>query len=287
MFHVERMNKKQTLFKAKDHLVSQETFSILWNKEGHYAETSIPDSTNLPSYYQTEEYSSHKTEATTIFDFLYKTVQSRMLSYKAGIIKSHATENILDIGAGVGVFAEYLLKKKKDVTAVEPNEMARNACRNKGISSYKSITDLPHKKKYTVITMWHVLEHLPSPASTLDMLHALMHTNGLLVVAVPNFNSHDAKHYASDWAALDVPRHLWHFTEKGLRGLVEAHGFVFRTKKPLWFDAFYIAYISEKNKKKRFPFMRGMIVGLLSNIKALFDGEYSSVIYVFEKQIIR
>ena len=286
MFHVEHMIKKEFSFKAKDHLVSKEIFEIKWNEKGNYAETSLPKGIVLSHYYETEDYNSHKTETKTILDLLYKTVQKSMLFYKEGFVRPQIKGNVLDMGGGVGVFAAYLAHRKFETTVVEPSKKGHEACTKKGLNTYLSVADLPKTKRYSAITMWHVLEHLTSPEKILQELHTLMEADALLIVAVPNFNSHDARYYASEWAALDVPRHLWHFTHKGLLDLVEPLGFVFKAQKPLWGDVFYISYLSEKNRNKKLSFLRGLLVGIICTFRALFDGEHSSNIYVFEKKTI-
>ena len=286
MFHVEHMIKKEFSFKAKDHLVSKEIFEIKWNEKGNYAETSLPKGIVLSRYYETEDYNSHKTETKTILDLLYKTVQKSMLFYKEGFVRPQIKGNVLDMGGGVGVFAAYLAHRKFETTVVEPSKKGHEACTKKGLNTYLSVADLPKTKRCSAITMWHVLEHLTSPEKILQELHTLMEADALLIVAVPNFNSHDARYYASEWAAVDVPRHLWHFTHKGLMDLVEPLGFVFKAQKPLWVDVFYISYLSEKNRNKKLSFLRGLLVGIICTFMALFDGEHSSNIYVFEKKTI-
>lgn len=280
------MTKKEPPIKAKDHLVSKETFEIKWNEKRNYAETSLPKDIVLSRYYETDDYNSHKTETKSFLDLLYKTVQKSMLYYKTGFIRPRIKGNVLDVGGGVGVFAAYLANKRFQTTVVEPSKKGHEACIKKGLNTYLSVADLPTNKRYSATTMWHVLEHLTSPEKTLQELHALMETDALLIIAVPNLKSHDARHYGSEWAALDVPRHLWHFTHKGLIELVEPLGFVVVAQKPLWFDVFYISYLSEKNSRKKLPFLRGLLVGTIFTFRALFDGEHSSNIYVFKKKTI-
>ena len=55
---------------------------------------------------------------------------------------------------------------------------------------------------------------------TLNKCYSLLDKNGFLVIALPNINSFDSKYYKEKWAALDVPRHLWHFTKKGIESLL-------------------------------------------------------------------
>ena len=136
-----------------------------------------------------------------------------------------------------------------------------------------------------MISLWHVLEHLPEPEISITAYKGFLKPQGLLFVAVPNFESHDRIHYKEDWAALDVPRHLWHFTPKGLIKMFNELGFDFVEKRALGFDVFYICYLSEKHKGKSLSFFRGVIKGALFSAKAFFTGKYSSWVYVFRKQV--
>ena len=67
--------------------------------------------------------------------------------------------------------------------------------------------------------MWHVLEHVPDLKDQLQWLVDHLYENGTLVIAVPNFNSYDSKHYKKYWAAWDVPRHIHHFSRKSMKML--------------------------------------------------------------------
>ena len=82
-----------------------------------------------------------------------------------------------------------------------------------------------------------------------------------------------------------MPRHIWHFTSKGIISLVESRGFKLEKKYPLFLDAFYISYISEKHKNSSFAFIRGFFVALRSNFSALFNKEFSSIVFIFTKSI--
>ena len=283
-FHVEQHD---FLFKAKDELVSKEEFNIYWSKDNDYAVTQLPKSTILENYYKSEKYSSHKILKNSPLDFIYALVQKLMLYYKKSFIVKRQDYYVLDYGSGVGVFANFLKKRGFSIKTVEPNKGARNECLKKELECYKSIDYLPKERFYSAITLWHVLEHIPDLNRVLVKLYSKLQQEGDLIIAVPNLNSYDAKHYKSDWAALDVPRHLWHFTDSGIIKLVEKSGFIHISNHPLWFDAFYISYKSEAQKRSSFPFLKGLIVGFWSNLKAINNGQYSSKIYVFKKKLAR
>jgi predicted SAM-dependent methyltransferase len=112
---------------------------------------------------------------------------------------------------------------------------------------------------------------------------SILEAEGTIVVAVPNYKSYDAKYYAAFWAAYDVPRHLWHFSQESIRKLFSKYGMEVVDTRPLFFDAFYVSILSEKYRGDKFMFLKGIFRGLCSNISALFTKEYSSLIYIIKK----
>jgi hypothetical protein len=102
---------------------------------------------------------------------------------------------------------------------------------------------------------------------------------GVLIIAVPNFNSFDSKFYKNYWAAWDVPRHLWHFSRQGLKTLFQKNNLDCLREAGMPFDAYYVSMLSEKYIPKGFQ-LRALLVGALSNLKSSANKEYSSIIYV-------
>lgn len=277
--------KNRFLFNAKDHLVSEKTFPVYWDEQYQLAYTDTETMDPSINYYESIEYASHKKKRKGVVDFFYRNAQKVMfhLKWKLLNVHSNSQETVLDVGAGVGEFASYLKAKGVPVIGVENNAKAEAFCLEKGLKVYNYISEVPQTNVFKAITLWHVLEHLTDPAGVVSRLHSLLQNDGLLVIAVPNFSSHDAKYYKAHWAALDVPRHLWHFTPKALVDLLEKTGYVLVKTAPMWFDAFYVAYLSEKQKGKKLPLLKGGIKGCYFNVKALFSGQYSSKIYCFKK----
>lgn len=277
------MKEKTFVFKAKDHLVSKEEFSIYWDGLTEIAHTDFSSSKPIDAYYNSKEYASHKADANSLLDQLYNTVQYLMLFLKWKIIRPyHQSGSLLDIGAGTGTFAKFLKRKGFDVEIVEPNSTAIQPYENL-LTHYKSIGNVPKTNTFTLITLWHVLEHLPELDSVFTSFAAHLKPLGTLIIAVPNWNSNDAQHYGANWAALDVPRHLWHFTPNGLKKLARYHGFECVAQHPLWFDAFYISYLSERAKGNKPALLLGVCKGFYFTLKAVFNKRYSSLIFVFKK----
>jgi 2-polyprenyl-3-methyl-5-hydroxy-6-metoxy-1,4-benzoquinol methylase len=276
---------KTNEIKAEDHLLSKKEFTVLFDHNQGIGQTQIPTNFDANAFYPSENYASHQDQKKGLIGVAYNIIQHLMLRYKFSIIKQYSQGNsILDIGGGTGTFASFFKKKGFDVTLTEPNNRARIQASHKGLLTFPTPTDLPPQSAYSTLTLWHVFEHLPAPQKALQNYHKLLKNKGLLLLALPNYDSFDATYYQENWAALDVPRHLWHYTPKGITSLVSEKGFRFQKSYPLWFDAFYIAYLSEQYRKSKFPLLRGFFIGLFSNLSALFTGQYSSLIYIFRKE---
>ena len=283
---MEQNESHKLKFRAKDHLVSGEYFDITWNESRTIAKTNIENIKDVSSYYNSSNYDSFKNKAKGGLDIIYFLIQKIMFRYKLFLIRIYLKGNrVLDYGAGSGKFAAFLSKKNFNTSVVEPynKEIKNQSLLN--INVYEKITDIPKSDCYDGITLWHVLEHLPNPEDVLSKVHNILEKKGILMIALPNINSLDARYYKSYWAALDVPRHIWHYTIKGIISLVESKGFKLEKKYPLFFDAFYISYISEKHKNSRFAMIRGFLFAIRSNFSALFNKEFSSIIFVFKKSI--
>ncbi len=294
MFHMEHNIKDQMKEKelhrgvvpflnCKDHLVSEETYEIMLNKEKEMLVTS-PIPPDLEKYYDSEEYKSHHNSKKTVLNFIYNTVKKRSFKSKQTLFKNgKANKTLLDVGAGTGDFLLYCKENEFDVTGIEPNKTARKKAKEKGIKLHKKVDDVLGKK-FDVITMWHVLEHVPNLYECLDQLKTLLDDNGKLIIAVPNFKSYDAEYYKEFWAAYDVPRHLWHFSQKSIHRLFNAVDMKVTKVHPMKYDSFYVSLLSEKNKTGKTNFIKAFWIGLMSNVKAGKTKEYSSLIYELEHE---
>jgi len=263
---------------CKDFLVSDETYEIMLNEENEMLVTS-PIPADLDKYYQSEDYQSHHNQKNTFLNFIYNTVKKRSFKRKESIFQNGTpNKSVLDIGAGSGDFLLYCKENNYNVTGTEPSSDARQIALEKGIKLHEKIDDVLNQK-FDVITMWHVLEHIPNLFECLEQLKKLLKENGKLIIAVPNFKSYDAEYYKEFWAAYDVPRHLWHFSQKSIRSLFESVNMEVVKTHPLKYDSFYVSLLSEKHKTGKTNYFKAFMVGLKSNLKASKTSEYSSLIY--------
>lgn len=265
---------------TQDHFLTKERFVLLYDETFQMLITD-PQPKNLESYYNSAAYRSHNDSKKGFVNSLYAWAQNWNLKYKFKMLPmpegGHNT--LLDIGAGMGHFMHFATKRGWQVTGVEPNETAKKYALEKHLTIYDSLEVLPNKK-YKVITLWHVLEHLPDVVGQFQKIYDLLDTNGTLIIAVPNFKSFDAKYYKQYWAAYDVPRHLYHFSKDTFKLLAAKHQLQLIACKPLWLDAFYVALLSEQYKNNANNYLKAFFVGLWSNINALKTREFSSQIYI-------
>ena len=273
-----------------DFFVSGEKFKIKQCKGcGFKITENIEDEENIGSYYQSENYISHSNTSKGLVNGVYHQVRKYMLGRKRRLIESVAAlrkGHILDVGTGTGFFLNEMKEYGWQVSGVEKSDDAREFAK-----SEFNLENLPTEelfklkgKSYDVISLWHVLEHIHQLNVNMDTFFSLLKDDGKLLIAVPNHNSYDAKHYNEFWAAYDVPRHIWHFTPAQMKQLGEKHGFKLLSLHTMPFDSFYVSMLSEKYKKSGLALFKGIFHGKISWFASIINkAKCSSVIYVFEK----
>jgi 2-polyprenyl-3-methyl-5-hydroxy-6-metoxy-1,4-benzoquinol methylase len=276
---------------CEDYTVSHETFGVMQCDSCGFRFTNPhPDEREMGKYYLAEDYISHSDTSKGIVNKLYQIVRNYTIGKKVKLINKLARSqkpeagSLLDIGCGTAEFLHACKQNGWNVTGIEPSEVARKNAQHK-----YGITPLPQEKllaltgkKFDVISLWHVLEHIHQLDKTLEQINKLLRDEGVLIIAVPNCDSWDAKKYGTYWAAWDVPRHLYHFTKKDIETLFKRYGFKLTEILPMKFDSFYVSLLSEKYKSGRSNLISGFLNGLISNLSAGKNG-YSSQIYIFKK----
>jgi 2-polyprenyl-3-methyl-5-hydroxy-6-metoxy-1,4-benzoquinol methylase len=270
---------------CKDYTVSSERFELMKNEEYEMLVT-FPVPLNLESYYKSDNYISHTDSKKTLFDKIYQIVKKHTLKQKISLLNSFqtASKTILDVGAGTGDFLNICKNNNWKVLGIEPNLDARKIAGEKGIYLKKNLLDI-NDQKFDVITLWHVLEHVEDLKDTIKILNSLLKPNGRIVIAVPNYKSYDAQFYKEYWAAFDVPRHLWHFSQNTIQKLFSEVEMVVAKTVPMKFDSYYVSFLSEKYKSGSSKPIHAFYRGFVSNVKARTTSEYSSLIYVIKNNL--
>lgn len=155
-----------------------------------------------------------------------------------------APPRVLDIGCGRGLLLEAFRDlgcechglERSDFPPVEPGAEIRL---HRG-----SLDDAGFSPGYfDVVVLWHVLEHLHDPFETLRSCARLLRAGGLLSVSVPNFDGFQAHCFRSNWFALDLPRHLYHFRLATLKSCLDDAGFEVRASSTWSADQNVYAFI--------------------------------------------
>ncbi len=269
--------------KIKDFSCSFEDFNLEY--DAHY---KLLKTTPLPSdiekYYPEEDYISHQNDSKGLVSSVYQIVKnytgSRKIKLFRKLVKPSAA--VLDYGAGNGFLVSKLKEQNWNAFGVEPSSYARKQAEYFNVKLYSSLKELGDQN-FSAISLWHVLEHIPNYREVLKQLTALLEEEGYLILALPNYNSWDASYYNSFWAAYDVPRHAYHFSKESIHVLSQEFNLKVRKIKPMLFDSFYVSYLSEKNKGSKIPFIKGILIGFLSNCIGFFKKEHSSHLYLLQK----
>ncbi|HMK04417.1 MAG TPA: class I SAM-dependent methyltransferase [Ferruginibacter sp.] len=275
---------------AKDHTVSKQEFSI-WHCNSCTTRFTqdTPAQDAIGAYYASDNYISHSDTKKGLINSLYHLVRKRTLASKRRLVTQEVgmtKGDILDIGCGTGAFLHAMKEAGWAITGLEPDAVARK----KADELYDIHPEEPGRLfelkpgSYHAITMWHVLEHVHELHAYIKQIADLLTANGKLFIAVPNYTSYDADIYQQHWAAWDVPRHLYHFSPKGMEHLLSTYNLKLIACKPMWYDSFYVSMLSETYKNGKGNVLKAFFNGFVSNLKAMGNHKKcSSVIYVVSK----
>lgn len=287
------------LFDAVDYFSTKETFPIYDCQDcGFRFTNNFPSEDIIGKYYDSPDYISHSDSKKGLINQLYHFFRKRMLKKKVNMITKITSKSetnrlqsirLLDLGCGTGYFLNEAKNKGFTVSGIEKDEKAREyAISHFGlnIKGEESLWNI-NNESFDVISLWHVLEHMQNLNEVVEKLNNILKTNGILILALPNHHSYDAKRYKRYWAAYDIPRHLWHFSPDTVEKLLNKHQFKIIKQKTMPLDAFYISMLSEKYKgsSKIVQYQKAIIIGVIGYIKSLSNIKHSSsIIYIAKKQ---
>jgi SAM-dependent methyltransferase len=127
---------------------------------------------------------------------------------------------VLDVGSGEGALLDALHARGREALGLErAREAARPDVREAEVTEFDE-----RRGEWAAIVFWHSLEHLRAPGAALDRACALLAPGGLVVIAVPNRGSWQARVFRERWFALDLPRHLVHVPATALIEGLRARG---------------------------------------------------------------
>ncbi|MDD4777004.1 MAG: class I SAM-dependent methyltransferase [Fermentimonas sp.] len=281
------------VFDAVDHFSTKEIFPICDCLSCGFRFTNkFPSEDEIGRYYDSPDYISHSDSKKGLINQLYHFFRKRMLKKKVNLVSKSVSESqsirLLDIGCGTGYFLNSAKEIGHKVSGIEKDNKAREfAVFNFGldVKSEEELWEIENES-FEVITLWHVLEHMQSLNEVVSKIYNILSPDGILILALPNHHSYDAKKYKEFWAAYDVPRHLWHFTPYTVEKLLSKHKFKIVKQKTMPLDAFYISMLSEKYKgiSKLTQYFNAILFGKIGYLHSLSNiTQSSSVIYIAKK----
>ncbi|MGH7165383.1 MAG: class I SAM-dependent methyltransferase [Nitrospiraceae bacterium] len=158
---------------------------------------------------------------------------------------------LLDVGCGAGTYLSRVRELGWEVVGVELSPQAAQAAREAyGVAVH--VGTLEEVKfpdgSFAVVTMTHLIEHVPDPLALLRECYRILQPGGRLIVTTPNLSGVGSRLFKSAWLDLDPPRHLWLFAPDTLRQCVERAGFeIERTRS----RAYHTAMIFELSQRIR------------------------------------
>jgi SAM-dependent methyltransferase len=185
----------------------------------------MPDADEIAGFYPEVYYGGETTKFRPLVERLVRLVGARHVRFLTAGLPRGA--RVLDVGCGRGVLLAALADRGFEVHGVEHSESAaRGADPRARIRVAPRLADARYAAdSFDQVIIWHVLEHLPDPRGTLVEVLRILRPGGRLVVAVPNFESAQARWAGPAWFHLDLPRHLYQFPLSALRRLVRSIGF--------------------------------------------------------------
>ena len=251
------------------HIVDEKTLNIVQCDCGFVYLNPRPTIDSI-SYYYNKNYQPHNTVKLSSILKLFKSIT---FFWKNNIIKKlfKTSSEMLDVGSGDGYFGQYMEQKGWQVQLYD--KFTLNSHNTKFT-----------QKKFDLVTMWHSLEHFHDSDNVIKDIYGKLNDNSYLLIALPNYNSVDRKIFKKKWVALDVPRHLYHFTNQTIEEYLNKHNFKIISSKIMYQDTLFNIFMSLRNnifyKIIFFP-----ILVLVSLFYILFNkNSASSILYICKKK---
>lgn len=187
--------------------------------------TSANVKSERKEYYGENYYNVKAGKFTSFFERIFRLNHKRNAR---NLHRNFPSKHTLEVGCGRAYILKELRELGSEVTCLESSSAADWILNNQEVrvATLDNEDQWPFDtEKFDLIIYWHVFEHLPDPIKSLEQATRCLTQDGTLCISVPNISSLQAQVHPSTWFHLDVPRHLFHFSTKGLTGLLVDHGY--------------------------------------------------------------
>lgn len=166
---------------------------------------------------------------------------------------------ILDVGCGWGNFLQVVKNNHLPYLGIDLSLRAVEICQEKKLNCQKTdLIDLSKitNQKYSIITLFQVIEHIKNPLNYLEAAKKLLKKNGILLITTPNNQSPLRHLFGPNWSVYQVPSHYFFYSNKSLERLLKAAGFSNFKIKIDHFRFFSSDYVLQRIFKKKLSFTR-------------------------------
>lgn len=188
--------------------------------------SDIPSDSIITNYYQDAFYDKEKSKR---FIKPFEVILALTRYFRVLAIQQFCKcpGKMIDVGFSRGITMRMLKSKGWQTFGTQISLNAYKNAKTSGLDVFlgdlKSARLAPESAD--LITFWHVIEHVKDPDNYFKEANRILKKNGKLIVEVPNIGSPLAKLFRKKWFALDLPRHLYHYSTKSLNFILEKNGF--------------------------------------------------------------
>jgi SAM-dependent methyltransferase len=220
-----RADAPEPLFRRADRFHGQDFQLVRCRRCGLIYLNPRPTAAELGAFYP-EDYEAYRPAAAIAADWHIQQALARQLAAVGRYRQPPGA--LLDVGCATGEFLHVAHRGGWRVTGIEWMEViAAEARQRYGLTVFAGELEaapLPDHA-FDVITLWDVLEHVPSPRRTLTTCRRLLKPDGVLLLSIPNLASFDRYLFGARWIGWDAPRHFTLFTGVTLTRLLHETGF--------------------------------------------------------------
>lgn len=140
----------------------------------------------------------------------------------------HPPGTLLDVGCGRGYFLDEAKMYDWNTFGIDYSKRQIDYAKNvlKLNAEVGDVLSYKINKKFSLITINQVIEHVLNPKKLVRKCYQLLDTHGFLYIATPNIESLTSKVFEEKFEHLTPPEHLSFFSKKTLEKLLKDNGFM-------------------------------------------------------------